>query len=74
MSIAAFNMPGMARPSLPDADKRVIVTIRLPKSLVAKLDSIRGKHEFPPTLTQLIERAVREYIERNTPKDKPKGK
>jgi predicted transcriptional regulator len=70
MYAATFTIPPMPKRTGPDADKREVVTIRLPGSIVAKLKTIGEQAEFPATLTQIIERAVREFIDKREKKPK----
>jgi hypothetical protein len=67
MSCAPFTMPDMAKAHDPDSDKREIVTVRLPRSLLAALKAIGARSMYPPTLTQQVESAVREHVERHSP-------
>ena len=45
-------------------EKRIQIGVKLPPSLIHKLDELRASMEFPPDRTDVIERAIVEWCER----------
>lgn len=52
-------------------EKRVAIGIKLPPSLIERVDRLRAELDFPPGRTEIIERAIVEWCDRFE-KDKPK--
>ncbi len=46
-------------------EKRIAIGLKLPPSLVAELDEARRALEFQPTRTEVIERLIRDFIDRS---------
>jgi len=46
-------------------EKRIAIGIRLPPSLVERVDEARRALDFPPDRTEVIERAIVEWLDRN---------
>lgn len=45
-------------------EKRLQIGIKLPPSLIAEIDAYRQDQEFPPDRTEVIERAVVDWLRR----------
>jgi hypothetical protein len=45
-------------------EKRVQVGLKLPPSLIERVDALRAQMDFPPDRTEIIERAIVEWCER----------
>ncbi len=48
------------------------MTIRLDKDLTRRLNEVADREKFRPTMTQVIETALREWLDRNAPAERPK--
>ena len=46
-------------------EKRTQIGIKLQPELVRRIDAFRKRQEFPPTRTDVIERAIEEYLQRS---------
>ena len=53
-------------------EKRVQIGLKLPPSLVARIDEIRSRMDFPPDRTEIIEKAIREWCDRVDGPDRKK--
>lgn len=45
-------------------EKRVQIGLKLPPSLIERVDAIRAQMDFPPDRTEVIERAITEWCDR----------
>lgn len=45
-------------------EKRVAIGIKLPPSLIERVDRIRAQMDFPPDRTEVIEKAIVEWCDR----------
>ena len=45
-------------------EKRTQIGIKLQPDLIRRIDTFRERQEFPPTRTEVIERAIEEYLQR----------
>ena len=46
-------------------EKRTQIGIKLQPELIRRVDAFRKRQEFPPTRTDVIERAIEEYLQRS---------
>lgn len=46
-------------------EKRIAIGLKLPPSLVRQVDDIRSHWEYPVERTAIIERALRDWVEKN---------
>jgi len=63
MVATAFTLPVMPRKSLPESEKKVALGARVDPSLFVALAELASADER--TLSFMVERAVREYVERH---------
>lgn len=45
-------------------ENRIAIGLKLPPSLIEEVDAARNEFEFPPSRTEIIEKAVREWLDR----------
>ena len=53
-------------------EKRTQIGIKLQPELVRRIDAFRERQDFPPTRTEVIERAIEEYLQRAAKSPKPR--
>ena len=56
-------------------EKRIPIGLKLPPSLVAAVDGVRARYEFPPSRTEVIERMLEAWVasqDKAMEKKKPK--
>lgn len=74
IACAPLNFVGMAK----SKDKTRPVGYRLAESLLTRLDEFCERHTLHPTATQVVDAALREYLDAHErelpPAAKPKGK
>jgi hypothetical protein len=63
MDATVFTLPVMPRKQLPESEKRVGVAARIYPSLIEALQEL-GR-EDDRTFSYMVERAIREYVERH---------
>jgi metal-responsive CopG/Arc/MetJ family transcriptional regulator len=51
--------------TMPCMEKRTQIGIKLQPELIRRIDAFRKRQEFPPTRTNVIERAIEEYLQRS---------
>ncbi len=57
---------------VPLMEKRTQIGLKLPPSLIERLDEIRLAMDFPPDRTEIIERAIVEWCDKADKVDKAK--
>lgn len=49
-----------------DMKKRIPIGLKLPPDLIEEVDNLRQAHDFPPDRTEIIERALRDWVRAET--------
>jgi metal-responsive CopG/Arc/MetJ family transcriptional regulator len=44
---------------------RIAIGIKLPPDLIEEVDQARDEFDFPPSRTEVIEKAIREWLDRH---------
>ena len=66
---ATYILPVMPK-AKPEEEKKVTVSARISPSNLAALEAMADRMDFKPSISQLIDRAVEEYVSRHGKKDR----
>lgn len=69
---AMLEFPAMSSTKSGNGKKGISLT--LDKANIAKLKAMAAQHEFPPSVSDMVNRAIAEYIERRESEAKKRGK